>query len=82
MKSQQLTELRRQVWDDKFILFQPDTVLQDQLDRFAELIIGDVLDTFARAEKMATRLGQTDKAEAIHEVMDKFKERYDISTTS
>jgi hypothetical protein len=76
MKSQRLTELRRQIWDDRYILLQPDSVLQDQLDRFADLIVQDCVDTLARTEKMATWLGQTEKAEIIKEVTDKFKEQF------
>jgi hypothetical protein len=76
MKSQRLTELRRQIWDDRYILLQPDSVLQDQLDRFADLIVQDCVDTLTRSEKMATRLGQTEKAEIIQEVTDHFKEQF------
>jgi hypothetical protein len=82
MKSQRLTELRKQIWDDKYMLTQGDTILQGQLGQFAELIINDVLDTFARAEKMATLLGQPEKVSSIQEITAKFKEKYDISTTS
>lgn len=76
MKSQRLTELRRQIWDDRFMLLQPDQVLQDQLDQFSELIINDVLDIFARAEKMANLIGDTDKVTTIKELSDKFKEKF------
>ncbi len=82
MKSQRLTELRRQIWDDKYMLTQGDTILQGQLDQFAELIINDVLDTLSRAEKISTSLGQTEKVAGIQEITAKFKEKYDISTTS
>jgi hypothetical protein len=78
MKSQRLTELRKQIWDDKYMLTQGDTILQGQLDQFAELIINDVLDTFVRAERVATSLGQTEKVTSIQEITAKFKEKYDI----
>jgi hypothetical protein len=64
------------------MLTQGDTILQGQLDQFAELIINDVLDTLSRAEKISTSLGQTEKVTGIQEITAKFKEKYDISTTS
>lgn len=78
MKSQRLTEIRKQVWDDKFLLLQPDPVLQEQLDRFAELIIEACLETFTTAEKWAIKLDQKERAETIQELSEKFKEKFEI----
>jgi hypothetical protein len=62
------------------MLTQGDTILQGQLDQFAELIINDVLDTFTRAEKMALLIGDNQKITHIQELMTKFKEKYNIDS--
>ncbi len=79
MKSQRLTELRRQIWDDRQMMIQPDSILQEQLDRFAELIIEDCLDLLTRSEKVATQIGQTERSEALRELIARFKEKYDLA---
>lgn len=76
MKSQHLTALRRKIWDDKFILRQPDSVLTDQVDQFAELIIQDCLQTFEEAERWAAKMGNPDKAIAIRDLADQFSNKY------